>query len=101
MRKSPVIELRWDRMPGGAAQARSKIVRILPEDAAAAKVSELHYNRAISDATRYKWKAMYCLTVSELRRLKDAESENSELKQLLPDPMPDNAGLKGLPARNF
>ena len=54
----------------------------------------------MSDATLYKWKAKYGgMTVSELRRLKDLETENSELKRLLA--MLDNAGLKGLLAKNF
>ncbi len=41
------------------------------------------------------------LQVSELRRLKDLEAENAELKRLLVDAMLDNAGLKGLLAKNF
>ncbi|MTH94706.1 transposase, partial [Roseibium sp. RKSG952] len=48
-----------------------------------------------------KWKAKYGgMTVSELRRLKDLEAENSALKRLLADAMLDNAGLKGLLAKN-
>jgi putative transposase len=55
----------------------------------------------MSDATLYKWKSKYGgLQVSELRRLKDLEAENSELKRLLADAMLDNAGLKGLLAKN-
>lgn len=65
------------------------------------KVSELCRKHGMSDATLYKWKAKYGgLTVSELRRLKDLEAENSELKRLLADAMLDNAGLKGLLAKN-
>ncbi len=37
--------------------------------------------------------------VSELRRLKDLEAGNPELKRLLADAIPDNAGLKGLLAK--
>jgi putative transposase len=67
-----------------------KIVGILQEYAAGAKVSELCRKPGMSDATLYKWKARYAgMTVSELRRLKDLEVENSELKL-------DNDGLKGL-----
>ncbi|MFC4215311.1 transposase [Pseudophaeobacter arcticus] len=51
----------------------------------------------MSDATLCKWKAKYGgMTVSELRRLKDLEAENTERKRLLADAMLDNAGLKGL-----
>ncbi len=79
-----------------------QIVRILQEYAAGAKVSELCRKHGMSDATLYKWKAKFGgLQVSELRRLKDLESENAELKRLLADAMLDNAGLKGLLAKNF
>lgn len=77
-----------------------QIVGILQEYAAGAKVSELCRKHGMSDATLYKWKAKYGgMTVSELRRLKDLEAENSELKRLLADAMLDNAGLKGLLAK--
>ena len=78
-----------------------QIVRILQEYAAGAKVSELCRKHGMSDATLYKWNAKYGgMTVSELRRLKDLEAENSELRRLLADAMLDNAGLKGLLAKN-
>ena len=78
-----------------------QIVGILQEYAAGAKVSELCRKHGMSDATLYKWKAKYGgMKVSELRRLKDLEAENSELKRLLADAMLDNAGLKGLLAKN-
>jgi putative transposase len=78
-----------------------QIVGILQEYAAGAKVSELCRKHGMSDATLYKWKSKYGgLQVSELRRLKDLEAENSELKRLLADAMLDNAGLKGLLAKN-
>ena len=78
-----------------------QIVRILQEYVAGAKVSELCRKHGMSDATLYKWKSRYGgMQVSELRRLKDLESENAELKRLLADAMLDNAGLKGLLAKN-
>jgi len=79
-----------------------QIVGILQEYVAGAKVSELCRKHGMSDGTLYKWKAKYGgLQVSELRRLKDLEAENAELKRLLADAMLDNAGLKGLLAKNF
>ena len=74
-----------------------RIVGILQEYAAGAKVSELCCKYGMSDATLYKWKAKYgAMTASELRRLKDLEAESSELKRLLSDATLDNAGLKGV-----
>ena len=78
-----------------------QIIRILQEQEAGAKAIDLCRKYGMSDATLYKWKAKYGgMTVSELRRLKDLESENAELKRLLADAMLDNAGLKGLLAKN-
>jgi len=79
-----------------------QIVRILQEYAAGAKVSELCRKHGMSDGAFYKWKAKYGgLQVSDVRRLKDLEDENSKLKKLLAEQMLDNAGLKGLLAKNF
>ena len=78
-----------------------QIIGILQEYVAGAKVSELCRKHGMSDATLYKWKSRYGgMQVSELRRLKDLEAENAELKRLLADAMLDNAGLKGLLAKN-
>ncbi len=56
----------------------------------------------MSDATIYNWKAKSGgLEVSEARRLRALEDENAKLKRLLADAMLDNAGLKGLLAKNW
>lgn len=41
------------------------------------------------------------MTVSDARRLKTLEEENSKLKRLLADAMLDNAALKDLATKNF
>ena len=69
------------------------------EYAAGAKVSELCRKHGMSDATFYKWKARYGgLQISDVRRLKDLESENGKLKKLHRN---HASGLKGLLAKNF
>lgn len=79
-----------------------QIVAIIQEYAAGTKVSELCRKHGMSDATFYKWKAKYGgMQVSDVRRLKDLEEENSKLKKLLAEQMLDNAGLKGLLTKNF
>jgi putative transposase len=58
---------------------------------------ELCRKHGMSDASFYKWKARYGgLEVSESRRLKSLEDENTRLKRLLADAMLDNAALKEL-----
>ena len=79
-----------------------QIVSILQEYASGAKVSELCRRYGMSSASLYKWKAKYGdLQVCEVKRLKDLEEENGKLKKLLAEAMLDNAGLKGLLAKNF
>ena len=56
----------------------------------------------ISTATFYAWKAKYGgMEVSEARRLKALEDENTKLKKLLADAMLDNVALKDLLAKKF
>jgi putative transposase len=63
-----------------------KIISILREADAGVKVVELCRKHGMSDATYYKWKARYGgLDVSQLRRLKDLELENSRLKKMYAD----------------
>lgn len=82
--------------------SEEKIVGILQEYVAGAKVSELCRSHGMSNATLYKWKSKYGdMQVSDVRRLKDLEAENGKLKKLLAETMLDNAGLKGLLAKNF
>lgn len=79
-----------------------QIVSILQEYASGAKVWELCCRYGMSSASLYKWKAKYGdLQVCEVKRLKDLEEENGKLKKLLAEAMLDNAGLKGLLAKNF
>jgi putative transposase len=56
----------------------------------------------ISSATFYKWKAKYGgLDVSDAKRLRALEDENSKLKRLLADAMLDNAMLKEIAAKKW
>jgi putative transposase len=74
-----------------------QIIRILKQQEAGVSVAELCRKHGMSDASFYKWKARYGgLEVSEARRLKSLEDENTRLKRLLADAMLDNAALKEL-----
>ena len=66
--------------------SEEKIISILREGDAGTKVAELCRKHGMSDVTYYKWKAKYAgMDVSQLRRLKDLESENNRLKRMYAD----------------
>ena len=74
-----------------------QIISILKEHEAGTPVSELCRKHGVSDASIYKWKAKFGgMDVSEAKRLKALEDENTKLKRLLADAMLDNAALKDL-----
>ena len=74
-----------------------QIIAILREQEAGAKTADVCRRHGISEATFYAWKAKFGgLDVSEARRLKALEDENTKLKKLLADAMLDNVALKDL-----
>jgi len=78
-----------------------QIITILKEHEAGTPVSELCRKHGVSDASIYKWKAKFGgMDVSEAKRLKTLEDENTKLKRLLADAMLDNAPLKDLLGKN-
>lgn len=63
--------------------SEEKIIAILREADAGAKVIDLCRKHGMSDATYYKWKARYGgMDVSQLRRLRELETENNRLKRM-------------------
>ena len=62
----------------------SQIVGILGEGEAGLAVAEVCRKHGISVPTYYQWKSKYSrVSVSELKRIKDLEAENSRLKRTL------------------
>jgi putative transposase len=85
----------------GKRFSEEQIIAVLKESEAGAKTKELCRRHGISEATFYNWKAKYAgMTVSEARRLKELEAENSKLKRLLADAELDKAALKDLLGEN-
>jgi putative transposase len=69
---------------------------------AGAKVLDLCRKHGISDATFYNWKAKYGgMTVADVRRLRELESENSKLKRIVADQQLDISALKDLLGRKW
>jgi len=79
-----------------------QIIAIVKEQEAGSKTVDVCRKHGISDATFYKWKAKYGgLEVSEAKRLRTLEDENTRLKKLLADVMLDNAVLKELAGKKW
>ncbi len=78
-----------------------QIIAVLREHEAGAKTADLARKHGISEATLYNWKARYGgMDVSEAKRLKQLEDENTKLKKLLAEQMLDAAALRELLAKN-
>jgi putative transposase len=79
-----------------------QIFEILKESEAGAKTTELCRKHGISSQTLYKWRSKYAgLSLSELKRMKGLESENSELKRLVAELSLDIRALKAINAKKF
>ncbi len=74
-----------------------QIIGILKEHEAGVSVADLCRKRGVSDPSIYKWKAT---GVSEAKRLKTLEDENTRLKRLVADAVLDNAAPKDLVGKN-
>ena len=78
-----------------------QIIGILREHEAGAKTADLARKHGVSEATLYNWKAKFGgMDVSEAKRLKQLEDENSKPKKLLAEQMLDVAALRELLSKN-
>jgi putative transposase len=72
------------------------------EQEAGATTADVCRKHGVSSATFYKWKGKYGgLEVSDAKRLKALEDENTKLKKLLAEAMLDNAMLKDIAAKKW
>ena len=79
-----------------------QIIAILKEQENGSPTKEVCRRHGVSSATFYKWKAKYGgLDVSDARKLKVLEIENSKLKKLLAEQMLDNAILKDINSKKW
>jgi len=77
--------------------SETQIITILKQGDGGIKVKDLCREHGISDATYYNWKAKYGgLEASDLKRLKDVESELGKLKRMYADLALENRALKDL-----
>jgi putative transposase len=81
----------------GSRFTETQIVGILNEADAGMPVKEVCRKYGISDSAYYNWKKKYGgLGVSDVRRLRELESENAKLKRMYAELSLENDALKDL-----
>lgn len=79
-----------------------QIIAVLQEQEHGMKVSDICRKHGISDQTFHNWKKKFGgLTLSELRRLRELEQENSRLKRLVADQALDIQILKDVNSKKW
>ena len=80
----------------------SQIVFAIKQVETGTRIQEVCRKMGISEATFYNWKKKYGgLGVSELRRLKNLEEENEQLKKLVADLSLDKQILQDVLKKKF
>jgi putative transposase len=73
----------------------AQIVSILQQQEAGKSVKDISREYGISDATFYNWKAKYGgMQISDVKRMKDLEEENSRLKRIVANLTLENDAIK-------
>lgn len=80
--------------------SESQIVAVLKEGEAGLAVAELCRKHGISTATYYQWKSKYAgVSVSELARMKELETENARLKRMYAELALENSAIREVLSR--
>jgi putative transposase len=75
--------------------SETQIVEILKEGEAGVPISDLIRKHGISRPTYFNWRAKYGgVNSSELKRVKELESENAKLKRMYADLALENTAIK-------
>ena len=79
-----------------------KIIKVIKEHEAGAKVSDISRRLGISNGTFYNWRSKYAgLEVNDAKRLRELESENNKLKKLLAEKLLENEALKDVVSKKW
>jgi len=82
--------------------SEEQIIGILAEQESGAKTADVCRRHGVSEATFYKWKSKFGgMSVSEAKRLKGLEQENSELKKMVAELSLDNRALKAALSKEY
>ena len=86
----------------GKRFTEEQIISILKEHEAGAKVQDLVCKHSVSEQSIYRWKSKYGgMEVSEAKRLRELEQENTRLKKLLAEAELDKAMLKDVVSKKW
>jgi len=79
-----------------------QIIQILKEQEAGERTADVCRRHGISQPAFHKWKAKFGgMEVSDARKLKSLEAENTRLKKLLAEQMLDNAMLRDVNSKKW
>lgn len=80
----------------------SQIIAVLKEGDAGVSVGEIARKHGISKATYFNWRSRYAgASVSELKKLKELEAENSKLKRMYAELALENTAIKDVLSRKL
>ena len=80
----------------------SQIVAAIKKQEAGIPVKDICREVGISDATFYNWKAKYGgMEASDVKRMKELEAENAQLKSMYAETSMKNRALKNLIEKKF
>jgi len=80
----------------------SQIVAAIKKQEAGLAVKDICREIGISDATFYNWKARYGgMEASDVKRMKELEAENVQLKSMYAETSMENRALKNLIEKKF
>lgn len=80
----------------------SQIVATLKKQEAGIPVKEICRELGISEATFFNWKSKYGgMQASDVKRLKELEAENAQLKSMFAEMSIENRALKNLLEKKF
>ena len=84
-------------MPRKSQFTDEQIIRALREVDAGAKPADVCRRLGVTEKTFYRWRSKFGgMDVSDAKRLRALEDENTKLKKLLAEQMLDNAALKAV-----
>ena len=86
----------------GTRFTEEQIIRVLKELEGGAPIKEICRKHGVSDGTIYNWKAKFGgMEISDARKLRGLESENSKLKRIVADLTLDNLALKEINSKKW